>query len=94
MSITTYYIIRTHAAGGYLGGTPKEWESWHSINNARKFRAISEIRSFMTRMLKHPGELYVDHWTIEKHDVSDPYPVTDIFTSSHTMALLKHQNKV
>jgi hypothetical protein len=45
-------------------------------------------------MLKHPGELYVDDWTIERHDITEPYPVTDIFTSSHTMALLKHQNTV
>jgi len=94
MTITTFYIIRTHAAGGYLGGTPKDWESWYSINNARKFRAISEIRSFMTRMLKYPSDINVQDWTIEKHDIAEPYPVTDIFTSSHTMALLKHQNTV
>jgi hypothetical protein len=94
MSIITYYIIKTHAAGGYLGGTPKDWESWYSINNARKFRAISEIRSFMTRMLKYPSDINVQDWTIEKHDIAEPYPVTDIFTSSHTMALLKHQNTV
>ncbi len=94
MAIITYYIIKTHAAGGYLGGTPKDWESWYSINNARKFRAISEIRSFMTRMLKYPSDINVQDWTIEKHDIAEPYPVTDIFTSSHTMALLKHQNTV
>jgi hypothetical protein len=94
MSIITYYIIKTHAAGGYIGGTPKDWESWYSINNARKFRAISEIRSFMTRMLKYPSDINVQDWTIEKHDIAEPYPVTDIFTSSHTMALLKHQNTV
>ena len=94
MAIITYYTIKTHATGGYLGGTPKDWESWYSINNARKFRAISDIRSFMTRMLKYPGDINVQDWTIERHDITEPYPVTDIFTSSHTMALLKHQNTV
>jgi len=94
MSKTTFYIIKTNATRGYLAGTPKEWESWHSINNARKFRSISEIRSFMTRMLKHPGDLDIQAWTIEQHDITEPYPITDIFTSSHTMALLKHQNTV
>lgn len=93
MKTQTFYAIRM-LRGRYLAGTPKEWTSWHSISNARRFKSIAEIRSFMTRMLKHPGTLDIQDWTIERHDVADSYPITDIFTSSHTMALLKHQHKV
>ena len=93
MAITTFYVIRM-PRDRYLEGTPKEWTTWHGVTNARKFKSISEIRSFMTRMLKHPGKLEIDDWAIERHDVTDGYPVTEIFTSSHTMALLKHQNTV
>jgi len=93
MATTTFYVIKM-PRDRYLAGTPKEWDSWHSIYNARKFKNISEIRSFMTRMLKHPGKLDIEDWEIEQHDITDSYPVTDIFTMSHTMALLKHQNKV
>ena len=93
MAITTFYVIRLHT-NRYLEGTPREWRSWHNITGARKFKSIAEIRSFMTRMLKHPGKLEIDDWTIEQHAVTDGYPITDIFTSSHTMALLKHQNTV
>ena len=93
MAITTFYVIRM-PRDRYLEGTPKEWTTWYGVTNARKFKSIAEIRSFMTRMLKHPRELDFDDWRIEQYDVADGYPVTDIFTSSHTMALLKHQNKV
>jgi len=93
MAITTFYVIRM-PRDRYLEGTPKEWTTWYGVTNARKFKSIAEIRSFMTRMLKHPGKLEIDDWTIEQHAVTDGYPVTEIFTSSHTMALLKHQNKV
>ncbi len=93
MSTTTFYFIRV-PINRYLAGTPKEWESWHSISNARRFKSIAEIRSFMTRMLKHPGNLEIAEWKIERYDVAEPYLLTEIFTSSHTMALLKHQNTV
>ena len=93
MATTTFYCIK-NGRDRYLEGAPIDYNFWRQIGDARKFRAISDIRSFMTRMLKHPGNLDITDWYIERHTVDDSYPITDIFTSSHTMALLKHQNTV
>jgi hypothetical protein len=93
MATTTFYCIKNER-GRYLEGAPIDYNFWSQIGDARKFKSIAEIRSFMTRMLKHPGKLDITDWYIERHTVDDSYPITDIFTMSHTMALLKHQNTV
>ena len=91
MSKTTFYVIKV-PGGAYLAGTPKQWNNWNNIHRARKFKSIAEIRSFMTRMLKYPSKISVHEWKIERHDIASDYPLMDIFTMSHTMALLKRQN--
>lgn len=93
MATQTFYVIKL-PRDRYIDGPPMEWTAWTGLANARRFKSIAEIRSFMTRMLKHPGDLYIQDWEIEKHIIEDSYPITDVFTMSHTMALLKHQNKV
>jgi len=91
MAHKSFYVIKNDLQR-YLDGTPRDYAFWSNSSAARQFKSIAEIRSFMTRMLKHPGSIDVKSWQIEQHDIAEPYPVTDIFTSSHTMALLKHQN--
>jgi hypothetical protein len=94
MATGTFYVIRL-PRDRYIDGTPMSWTTWTGFSNGRKFKSIAEIRSFMTRMLKYTGDISgIEDWEIEKHIIEDSYPLTRVFTSSHTMALLKHQNKV
>ena len=70
----------------YLEGSPANHNWWTTEGDARRFKSIAEIRSFMTRALKRGVD--ITHWIIEQHQVS-AIPLQDIVTASHTMAMLK-----
>jgi hypothetical protein len=70
----------------YLDGSPAEHNWWTTESDARRFKSIAAIRSFMTRALKHGVD--ITHWVIEQHEVS-AIPLQDIVTASHTLAMLK-----
>lgn len=70
----------------YLEGSPANHNWWTTEGDARRFKSIAEIRSFMTRALK--GGVNITNWIIEQHQVS-AIPLQDIVTARHTMAMLK-----
>jgi hypothetical protein len=70
----------------YLDGMPSAHNWWVTESDARRFKSIAEIRSFMTRALKHGVD--ITPWVIDRHEVS-AIPLQDIVTASHTMAMLK-----
>jgi hypothetical protein len=89
-----YYIVKRPAAFKkrgreviqYLDGMPSAHNWWTSESDARRFKSIAEIRSFMTRALKLGVD--ITHWVIEQHTVS-AIPLADVVTANHTMAMLK-----
>jgi len=89
-----YYIVKRPAAFKnrgreviqYLDGMPSNHNWWTTETDARRFKSIAEIRSFMTRVLKLGVD--ITQWIIEQHTVS-AIPLADVVTANHTMAMLK-----
>jgi hypothetical protein len=70
----------------YLDGSPADHNWWTTESDARRFKSIAAIRSFMTRALKLGVDITL--WIIDRHEVLD-IPLQDIVTAHHTMAMLK-----
>jgi hypothetical protein len=89
-----YYLIVDFEHELFIAGTSGQVYLYISRSTGRHFKSIAEIRSFMPRFLKHPNHRdsfrahVCNNWKIERHDIAEQYPVSAIFTSSHTMALL------
>jgi hypothetical protein len=89
-----YYIVKRPAGWQrfgreqvqYLDGMPSNHNWWTTETDARRFKSIAEIRSFMTRALKLGVDITL--WIIEQHTVS-AIPLADVVTANHTMAMLK-----
>lgn len=91
-----YYTIKRSAAFKrfgreimqYLEGSPADHNWWVTESDARRFKSIGEIRSFMTRALKRGVD--ITPWVIEQHEIS-VIPLQAIVTAHHTMAMLKRR---
>ena len=89
-----YYTVKRPAAFKhygreiiqYLDGSPANHNWWTTEGDARRFKSIADIRSFMTRALKRGVD--ITQWVIEQHQIS-AIPLQDIVTARHTMAMLK-----
>lgn len=71
----------------YVYGTSAYFQWSPFPGDARKFKTITEIRTFITRGLKRTGNNHdINSWVFEGIFT---VPNSDIFTGSHTMGLLR-----
>ena len=71
----------------YVYGTSTYFQWSPFPGDARKFKSITEIRTFLTRGLKSDNNHHdINSWVFEGIFT---VPNSDIFTSSHTMGLLR-----
>ena len=71
----------------YVYGTSSYFQWSPFPADARKFKTITEIRTFITRGLKCTGNNHdINSWVFEGIFT---VPSSDIITSSHTMGLLR-----
>lgn len=71
----------------YIHGTSTYYDWTDLIDDARKFKSITEIRTFITNALKNSDNTCdINAWVFQGIFT---VPSSDIITSSHTMGLLR-----
>ena len=99
MGSNSYYIIQRpmedselewydESSVCYVAGQPSYLEWVMDPLDARRFKSITEIRRYITNVLKFNPLSVINLKAWEFHLIT-MIPPTDIFTGAHTMGLLK-----